>query len=156
MSGAIAPAALTADARAGRVAFVFMALAAAHNYADHWGQDNRDAITKGTPGHEGRAACARHVANLTATKVAALAVAGAATGIRLSPRRVAVAMTLDALTHYVIDRRAPLRRLAIALGKADLYDLGDPTAAPCGTGAYALDQSAHLTILAALALYAGR
>jgi len=65
-------------------------------------------------------------------------------------------MAADAATHYVIDRRTPLRRLALVLGKADFYDLGDAMAAPCGSGAYALDQSAHLTVLAAAALYAGR
>ena len=145
-----------ADAHAARIGLVFMAWYAAHHYADHWGQDHRDAIAKGKPGREGRAACARHVANLTATKLAALAAAGAATGIRLSPRRVAIAMAADAATHYVIDRRTPLRRLALVLGKADFYDLGDAMAAPCGSGAYALDQSAHLTVLAAAALYAGR
>lgn len=146
----------TPDARAGRVALVFMTWYAAHHYADHIGQDHSDAQDKGKPGAEGRAACARHVVNLTATKLAALSVAGAATGIRLSPRRVALAMAADAVTHYVIDRRQPLRRAMKALGKEEFYDLGDPAAAPCGTGAYVLDQSAHLTLLAVAALFAGR
>lgn len=144
------------NARAARIALVLLAWKAAHTYADHIGQHRDDAVNKGKPGWPGRMACARHVADLTATKLAALALAGAATGIRLSPRRVAVAMALDAASHYVIDRRTPLRRLATALGKAEFYALGDPMAAPCGTGAYAMDQAAHDVALFLAALYAGR
>ena len=144
-----------AAARAARIALLYGVWHAAHGYADHWGQDNDDALDKGRAGRAGRAACARHVLNLTVTKVAALALAGAATGIRLYPRRVAIAMTLDAASHYVIDRRSPLRRLAHALGKDDFIAVGDPTAAPCGTAAYELDQSLHTTLLALAAVIAG-
>jgi hypothetical protein len=145
-----------ADARAARIGLVLAAWKAAHGYADHIGQDSGDACEKGEPGWKGRAACARHVADLTATKLAALAVAGAATGIRLSPHRVAVAMAIDAASHYIIDRRTPLRKLAEVLGKTEFYTLGDPKAAPCGTGAYAMDQAAHDLLLFLTALYAGR
>jgi hypothetical protein len=145
-----------ADARAARVALVLAAWTTAHTYADHIGQTRADALEKGKPGWRGRAACARHVADLTATKLTVLAVAGAATGIRVSPRRVAVAMAIDAASHYVIDRRTPLRRLANALGKTEFYELGDPMAALCGTGAYAMDQAVHDLVLFFAALYAGR
>lgn len=144
------------EARAARIALVLAAWKTAHNYADHIGQDSGDAGTKDKPGAEGRAACARHVVNMTATKLCALAVAGAVTGIRLSPKRVAVAMALDAASHYVIDRRTPLRKLAEALGKSEFYELGDPDAAPSGTGAYAMDQAVHDLALFLAALYAGR
>ena len=143
-----------ADALAARAALVGFVWFASHHYADHIGQDHRDALDKGKPGNTGRAACARHVANLTATKMAGLALASAATGIRLSPRRVVVAMAADAAVHYVIDRRTPLRKLAKLLGKSDFYALGDPATAPCGTGAYVMDQSIHLTALTLAALYA--
>ena len=146
---------MLATDRAARIALLYVAWHAAHGYADHWGQDNRDALDKGEPGRTGRAACARHVLNLTATKLAALAIVGAAAGIRLSPRRVAVAMALDAASHYVIDRRTPLRRLAHALGKDEFIAVGDPAAAPCGTAAYELDQSLHTTLLALAAVIAG-
>jgi hypothetical protein len=146
----------TPDARAARIGLVLLAWQAAHTYADHIGQDSGDALGKGKPGWPGRMACARHVADLTATKLAALALAGAATGIGLSPRRVAIAMAIDAASHYVIDRRTPLRRLAAVLGKSEFYELGDPMAAPCGTGAYAMDQAAHAGMLFLAALYAGR
>lgn len=146
---------MLATDRAARIAVLYAAWHAAHGYADHWGQSNDDALDKGKPGRTGRAACARHVANMTATKLAALAIVGAATGIRLSPRRVAIAMAVDAVSHYVIDRRTPLRRLAHALGKDDFIAIGDPAAAPCGTAAYELDQSLHTTLLALAAVIAG-
>lgn len=146
---------MLATDRAARIAVLYAAWHAAHGYADHWGQNNADALDKGKPGRTGRAACARHVANMTATKLAALAIVGAATGIRLSPRRVAIAMAVDAVSHYVIDRRTPLRRLAHALGKDDFIAIGDPAAAPCGTAAYELDQSLHTTLLALAAVIAG-
>jgi len=144
------------ETRAARIALVLAAWKTAHNYADHIGQEHRDARDKGKPGWTGRTACARHVADMTLTKVAALAIAGAATGIRLSPRRVAVAMAIDAAGHYVIDRREPLRRLAKMLGKSEFYELGDPVAAPCGTGAYVMDQALHDLLGFLAALYAGR
>jgi hypothetical protein len=146
----------TPDARAARIALVLLAWKAGHGYADHIGQRHEDARDKGEPGWKGRAACARHIVDLTVTKLAALALAGAATGIRLSPGRVTVAMALDTASHYVIDRRTPLRRLAKALGKSDFYALGDPKAAPCGTGAYAMDQAIHDLAMFLAALYAGR
>jgi hypothetical protein len=83
------------EARAARVCLVPLAWKAAHTYADHIGQDRDDALGKGRPGWPGRAACARHVAGLTLTKLAALAVAGAATGIRHSPRRVRTAYAAE-------------------------------------------------------------
>ncbi|MGH3377652.1 MAG: hypothetical protein ACRDS0_03820 [Pseudonocardiaceae bacterium] len=143
------------EARAARIGLVLAAWKAAHNYADHIGQDSSDALDKGDPGWPGRMACARHVTDMTLTKLAALAVAGAATGIRLSPRRVAVAMAIDAASHYVIDRRTPLRRLAKILGKTEFYELGDACAAPCRTGAYAMDQAMRDLVLFLAALYAG-
>lgn len=144
-----------AEARAARIGLVWLAWRTAHGYADHISQDSTDARGKGEPGWKGRAACARHVTDLTATKLTALALAGAASGIRLSPTRVAVAMALDAASHYVLDRRTPLRRLAERLGQSELYNLGDPVAAPVGTGAYAMDQAAHELCLFLAALYAG-
>jgi hypothetical protein len=144
------------EARAARIALVLGAWRAAHSYADHISQRHEDACDKGKQGWEGRAACARHVADLTAKKALALVAAAAVTGIRLSPRRVAVAMAVDAASHYIIDRRKPLKLLAKALGKSEFYELGDPEIAPCGTGAYAMDQALHDVFMFAAALYAGR
>lgn len=135
---------------------VYAALHAADTVADHWVQSDRDACTKGLPGAEGRLACARHVASFTATGALAL-VAVRTAGVRPSARRVAAGLAVSAVTHYVIDRRTPLRRLAEATGKGRFYHLGTPRPDhddnPClGTGAYALDQAAHTGVRLAVAL----
>lgn len=53
-------------------AAVFIALYVAHSVGDHWVQTSHQSLTKGHPGWVGRLADARHVATLTATKLAAL------------------------------------------------------------------------------------
>lgn len=142
---------------AGRLGAVFAALYAAHQVGDHHVQSDRDACTKALPGREGHAACARHVATYTATAALALVAADRVTGMRLHPGRVAAGLAVSAVSHYVIDRRTVLRRLAEATGKGRFYHLGTPRPGrddnPCiGTGAYALDQSAHTGFLLVAAL----
>jgi hypothetical protein len=135
-------------------AATFAALYAAHSVGDHWVQTHGQACAKGGPGWAGRRACTAHVATLAATKALALAALVAVTGLALAPVAVAVALVIDAVSHYWADRAAPhtdrpadqavtLARLAHALGKDGFYRFGDRAAAPCGTGAYALDQSWH-------------
>jgi hypothetical protein len=115
----------------------FAALYAAHMVADHWVQTNAQATTKGAPGWPGRRACAAHVASYTLTALVALLALVWRTGLVLHPASVACGLTVSAVTHYVIDRRTPLRRLAMAMGvPADWFDHGG--------GAYALDQSWHI------------
>jgi hypothetical protein len=142
-----APATIGRMDTAGSFAAAFAALYAAHEIGDHWLQRHSDALSKGEPGRTGRHACARHVATLTATKAAALAATSKATGLRLRPRAVLAALAVDAVSHYWADRRTTLARLAGRTGKAEFYALGDGKAAPCGTGAYALDQSWHVGFL---------
>lgn len=146
----------TAEARAIRAALLIGVWYPAHYWADHIGHNSNDALTKGERSAAGRAACARHAAEQTATKLLALAVAGAATGIRWNPRRVAVALAADGLVHYVTDRREPLRKLCAWIGKTEFYEGGDEKAAPVGVGRYVLDQSVHIVSLAVTALYAAR
>lgn len=144
---------------------VFAALFAAHQVADHWVQTEHQAATKGMPGAEGWKANLGHVASYTATQGAALAVADRALGLRLTPGRALAALALSAITHSVIDRRWPLKLAAERTGHAGFYALGAPrpthpqSAArpdnPClGTGAYAMDQSAHIGFIAVAALLA--
>lgn len=144
------------DTKAAVFAASFAALYAGHEFADHWVQSDRQAGVKGDRTAGGRRACAGHVATLTATKCLALLATNRITGLRLSPGRTLAALALDAATHYWIDRRFTLRGLAKALdpinGKGGFYDAGDGQAAPCGTGAYALDQAAHIAMLWAAAL----
>jgi len=144
------------DTKAAVFAASFAALYAAHEFADHWVQSDRQAGAKGDRTPDGRRACVGHVATLTATKALALLATTRAAGLRLSPGRTVAAIALDAVTHYWIDRRFTLRGLAKALnpinGEGGFYDAGDGKAAPCGTGAYALDQAAHIAMLWAAAL----
>jgi hypothetical protein len=137
---------------------VFAALFAAHHIGDYWAQTGDQAARKALPGREGRAACARHVASMTAVKAAALA-ALHLSGRRISPGRAAVALAADAASHYWADRRAPLRRLAERAGKESFLALGVPREGhddnPClGTGGHALDQAWHIAWLYAAALTA--
>ncbi|MBO4159305.1 helix-turn-helix domain-containing protein [Micromonospora antibiotica] len=127
-------------------AAVFAALYAAHQVADHWVQTQHQADCKGEPGWAGRLACAAHVATYTLTAAVALTTLALATGLRLDGWGVAVGLTVSAVSHYIADRRTPLRRLAVALGK-------DPHWLTRGGGMYALDQSWHIGFLFIAALF---
>jgi hypothetical protein len=138
----------------GRVGGTYAALYAAHSVADHWIQTHHQAITKGQLDRDGQLACAKHVATLTATQAITLGLTVAATGERLNPRRVALGLAVNGLSHYWADRRYTLKALAEKVGKGEFAAFGDPVAAPCGSGAYALDQSWHHAWLLIAALIA--
>ncbi|MFI5497365.1 DUF3307 domain-containing protein [Actinoplanes sp. NPDC051859] len=145
---------------AARFAAVFVALYVAHQLADHWVQTQHQADCKGRPGWPGRLACAAHVATYTLTAVAALAALPLVLGLHLSLGRVAGGLAVSALTHYIADRRTPLRRLAELVGAGRFYVLGTPRPGrddnpSLGTGAYALDQSFHYLWLFVAALIIG-
>ncbi|BCJ65879.1 DUF3307 domain-containing protein [Polymorphospora rubra] len=138
-------------------AAVFAALYVAHQVADHWVQTQHQADCKGRPGWVGRIACAAHVTTYTLTALLALVAVMATTGLRLDVWPVVVGLAVSAVSHYIADRRTPLRRLAELLGSARFYALGTPRPGrddnpSLGTGAYALDQSFHLFFLFAAAL----
>lgn len=129
----------------GEVAGVFAALFAAHHVADHWVQTQRQCDRKGLPGRQGRIACAAHVAFYTATAAAALLVLFAVTGWWPHPAALVAGLLVSALTHYVADRREPLKRLAYAIGKTrDFVERGG--------GLYVLDQAFHIGWLFVAAL----
>jgi hypothetical protein len=138
----------------GRLGGAFALLYAAHTIGDHWVQRDSEACTKGQPDNAGRRACATHVASLTATQAVFLTAGALASRERLDPRHVALALAVNAASHYWADRRHPLKKLAEKTGKSAFVNLGDPKAAPCGTGAYALDQSWHIGWLAVAAAIA--
>ncbi|WP_327073809.1 transcriptional regulator [Kitasatospora purpeofusca] len=159
--------------RAARFAAVYALLRASADVADHWIQTDHQAATKGQHDHfegqssaAGRRACAAHVAAYTATQGAVLLAGTRLLGVRLRPGPLAAALALSAVTHYVADRREPLRLLADATGKGNFYSLGTPAhpahpvtgggsyAPTLGTGAYALDQAWHHAFEAAAALIA--
>ncbi|WP_406387052.1 transcriptional regulator [Streptomyces sp. NBC_00211] len=136
-------------------AAVFVALYVAHSVGDHWVQTSRQSADKGKPGWTGRLADARHVASLTATKLALLLPVAFLLGLDLSVLGLMAGLGMDAVSHWWADRRSTLAGLAKACGLADFYQLGTGAhpvhpvtaegkpAAHLGTGSYALDQSFH-------------
>src|SRR5690606_5472138 len=78
----------------------------------------------------------------------------------INPYAAATALAVDAISHYWADRRTTLLALAdwlgrtVLPGKGEFARLGDGSAAPTGTGAYALDQSWHVGWLFAARLRA--
>lgn len=148
-------------------AAVFVALYVGHSVGDHWVQTSHQSVAKGKPGWTGRLADARHVASLTATKVALLLPVAAVLGLHLSVPGLLAGLGVDAVTHWWADRRSTLAWLAKVTRQSEFYSLGtgahpahpvtaeNKPAAHLGTGAYALDQSFHhLWLLVAALLIA--
>jgi hypothetical protein len=127
----------------------FVALYAAHQIADHWVQTEHQAATKGCAGRRGRVACAAHVGTYTATAAVSLALTFWVCGMHPDTLRVGAGLAASALTHYLADRRTPLRLIAEAVGHRPFFHLGMPRPGrddnpSLGTGAYAMDQSWHI------------
>ena len=148
---------LLSESRAARFAASYALLRAAADVADHWIQSDHQASNKGQYDHNdgqssaaGRRACAAHVATYTATQAGALLLGSHVLGVRLRPGRVVAALAVSAVTHYVADRREPLRRLADATGKSAFVRLADHGM----NGAYCLDQAWHHAFETAAALIA--
>ncbi|MFC4497896.1 transcriptional regulator [Streptomyces ovatisporus] len=123
-----------------RTAFpaVYALLRVAADVADHWIQSDHQARHKAKPGAEGHKALAGHVASYTATQAVALAAGNHLLDLGLRPRSMLAALALSGATHYLIDRRWPVRKAAEVSGKGAFYDLGGPLG-----GAYLLDQATH-------------
>lgn len=121
-------------------AAVAIALGAGHHVGDYWMQTNAQARDKPLPNWRGRCACATHVATYTLTLAACVAVAGWWLALPLRPWWVACGLSVSAVTHYVADRRVPIRRLAAIIpGKLGFLESGNGLA----SGAAYLDQSWH-------------
>jgi hypothetical protein len=138
-------------------AAAFAALFAAHQFADHWLQTRQQSARKGLPSWPGRRACAAHVASYTAAAALAVFAMTTATGGGMSGLRIAAGLAVSAASHYWIDRRTTLASLAEAVGKGEFYRFGAPRPGHddnpgIGTGAYALDGSAHVLMLFVAAL----
>jgi hypothetical protein len=101
-------------------AAVFAALFVAHQVADHWIQTQHQADHKGRPGWPGRVACAAHVTAYTLTALAALLALPLTLGLALDPGRLTAGPAVSAVTHYIADRRTPLRK-----DHAELHQLRD-------------------------------
>lgn len=98
-----------------RFVVAFVSFYVGHMAADYWIQTDWQARTKGQPGSIGRVACLRHVATYTATLAIIVVLVSYRIDVDLSAVRMAVALAVLAVTHYVADRRVPLRRLAVLL-----------------------------------------
>lgn len=129
-----------------RFAALFAMLYVAHVIGDYWVQTNWQAVAKSQPGMVGRAACALHVITYTATLAVVTVGVSYRLDVDLSPVRVAIALGLSAITHYIADRRTPLRRLAVACRHGGAWlDAG---------GLAHLDQAWHVGWLGVVALIA--
>lgn len=131
----------TTTSAGARMAATYALLRGAADVADHWVQTDDQAVSKGLQGDKaarGRAACARHVASYVAVQGAALVAGNRVLRLGMSGRRIAVALAISGATHYVADRREPLRRLAEKTGKGAFFEMAPPLG-----GAYALDQAWH-------------
>jgi hypothetical protein len=129
-------------------AAVFGAYLAGHQIGDYWMQTSGQAMRKGLPGWSGREACAAHVVTYTLTLAVFLVLAAWSLHMPVSVPPAAAGLGISAVTHYFADRRAPLRRLARALGKDEFWHAGDGLA----SGAAHLDQAWHWAWLFAAAL----
>lgn len=123
---------------------------AAH-VADHWIQTGHQAAHKADAGLPGHRVMAGHIASYAGAQAVALVAVNQLLDMRLKPSRIAAAITVSAATHWFIDRRWPVRKLAEATGKQGFHDLGGPLG-----GAYILDQSAHHLMEAVAAVVAAR
>lgn len=143
---------------AARLAALYALVRPASDVADHWVQTDYQAAHKADQGAAGHWALTKHVATYVGTQAAVVAVGARVLGIRITPGRAAAALAVSAVSHYVADRRTPIRALADALARRT----GEPDGsrfvrlADHGlNGAYALDQSWHHAFeLAAVAILA--
>lgn len=134
---------------AGNAAATYAAFRAAAHVADHIVQTSHQAAHKADAGAAGHRVMARHVGGYVSTQAVALAAAQLATGMRLRPGRLAAALAVSGATHWLIDRRWPVRKLAELTGSADFYTLGGPLG-----GGYHMDQALHHACEAVAALVA--
>ncbi|GAA3831669.1 hypothetical protein GCM10022380_57790 [Amycolatopsis tucumanensis] len=132
-----------------------------HPYCDQILQSSEDATKKGLSGREGAKHCARHVATYTAGQTVASVAVTSVLGYRLPLRALAAGTAVNAVTHYVIDRREPFKRFlrskfvgkggylahATVQRREGVVDEGGP-----GTALMEMDQAAHRLIGVAASL----
>lgn len=105
---------------------VFVALLVAHHLADHWIQTGADAARKGDHDRAGQWACARHVTTYTLTTTLLTLAVVHLLDLPATGWGIAAGQAWSAVTHYAIDRRWTLARLAAWAGKTDFHRLGQP------------------------------
>lgn len=139
------------NAAATRFLITAIALYAAHEVGDELVQTGHQAQAKGDPGWRGRLACAGHVATYSATGALAIFAASRRLGVPMQRRALLAGLALNAATHYVADRRTPLRRIAELIGSGDYVRCATVVRTPGGeaqdtgpgTGLFHLDYAWH-------------
>jgi hypothetical protein len=139
---------MAAHADPGAIGMLFVALFAAHQVADHWIQTQHQADTKSQQGWIGRLACLRHVSTYTLTAILAVVAVCWRADYHPTLTHLTAGLAISALTHYLADRRTPLRRIAQATGSGPFYQLTGHGI----NGVYLLDQSWHIAWLLIAAL----
>jgi hypothetical protein len=125
------------------------ALIVAHYLADFYVQTDHQAQHKGLRGdrvNEGRWNCLKHAASYTAVQAIVLPAVMVIDGIDVNYPLTLLALVLNGVTHYVIDRRWTLEAFARGMGKSGWID-ADKTAM------MHLDQAAHLVLLGLFAAF---
>lgn len=139
---------LATVARIATAALLIGVLGAAHWLADYGVQTDAQAQRKGVPGWPGRVACAAHVATYTLTTALAVGLVWWLLDLPITLGGFLTGQAFSAATHYLLDRRVPLERLADFLGKGAFYRSGEGLA----RGSHYLDQAGHRVCLLAAAL----
>lgn len=129
---------------AGTFAAVAVTLTAAHWIADHvLGQTDKQACNKAKPGWEGWRHIAGHVFLYHLVMWVMLTVAVGLLNLDVSWWGLGAGMAFSAVTHAVIDRRWPVRRLLELTGSAPFARL----ASNGMNGMYLSDQALHMFCL---------
>lgn len=109
----------------GDFAAIAVALYAAHHVGDYWVQRDVDARYKGDPDPAGRLHCLHHVLTYVATQ--AFFLIPLVWMVHFSVTGVLAGLAVSGVTHYIADRRAPLKRIASWIpGKSKFITLGAP------------------------------
>lgn len=111
----------------GDFAAVAITLYAAHHVGDYWVQRDVDARRKGEPGRSGALHCAHHVATYLITQAVLVLILIWTIAPAISWVGALAGLVVSGATHYLVDRRAPLARIAGWIpGKAGFLKLGAP------------------------------
>lgn len=129
------------EVSAGNFAAIAITLYAAHYVGDYWVQRDMDAKRKSDAGRAGRLHCIHHVITYVMTQSAFLFVLAAVTDANASVLGFSSGMLVSGVTHYIADRREPLKRIASWIpGTSEFVKLGMPRPAqseevwgPCST-----------------------
>lgn len=132
---------------------VWAAMVTGHWVGDHWIQTQYQAVEKGGDGWRARIACVSHVTTYTLTQVVLVTAVVLALHVPIHFGWTVAGLGVSAVTHYVADRREPLRRIARLFGSGPYLafatvvrklDAEEHDATGPGTALFHMDQTWHL------------